>query len=207
VEDTVEVSFRASEGLAPVAAKVPVLPALRVRSSPVRIQGWGLQTAAIRLQLVGRPPREAYRVSVLPAKGLAQPDEVELRPDSSATALLRSRGLGADTVRVSTPGLQEAFVVVRYTWPLGFLLAAILGGLLGGVVPEVRARRRGAGSGKRFLKAGTAGMVTGLVVAVGYALGVRLIELDVHPAFGEAGVFLMAALGGMYGIKPGGGGT
>lgn len=194
VEDTVEVSFRAGEGLTPTAARVPVLPAVRVRSSPVRIQGWGIQTATIRLQLVGHPPRPTYRVSVLPARGVVEPDEVTLRPDSSASAVLRSRGLGPDSVFVSTPGLQGAFVVVRYTAPIGFAVAVVLGGLCGGMLREFRnRRRRGAVSGRRFARAGVIGVLTGLVAAVGYALGVRVFSVGIHPAFGEAGVFLVAA--------------
>jgi hypothetical protein len=80
----------------------------------------------------------------------------------------------------------------------------MLGGLLGGILPELRARRRGGRPGKRYSIAGLVGVVTGLLAAVGYAFGVRLLELDVHPAHGEAGVFLVAALGALYGIKPAG---
>jgi EamA domain-containing membrane protein RarD len=89
---------------------------------------------------------------------------------------------------------------VSFLWPVVFLLAALVGGSLGSTLAELG--RKGRAKRTMFIRHFIAGLITGVIVALGFAAGVNLLPVSVvsQLQFNEASVCLVAALGGWLGI-------
>ena len=93
-------------------------------------------------------------------------------------------------------GGQTATAVVRQHFPYGPLVAALLGGLLGGFARRwVKGARRDANA--RHLAEGA---VVALVAFIAAVLGVGYLDLPQAIAATEAGAFLTGALCGFAGV-------
>ena len=88
--------------------------------------------------------------------------------------------------------------MIFYEWPVRFLAASLLGGLLGSAVAALAARRRGRVASRPAY--GLGGLTTGLLVAVAFAVGLNLTGLEILTQYGEAVVFVVAALGAILGL-------
>ena len=183
-----------------VTAVIRVLPALKVRAVPPEIAGFGLETAVISVQLWGDAHGD-FGASIVPRSAEANPPQLTLEHAEARSSIIRSRGLGADTVTVTAPGVAPATVVVIYAFPLAFLLAVAAGAGLGTVVLALQAPRAKVTSPAARLTALGRGLLVGLVAAVAYAVGVKAINIPIPPQYGEAGVFLVAALAVMLGLR------
>jgi hypothetical protein len=82
--------------------------------------------------------------------------------------------------------MPKATATIDFGWPIAFLVAALLGGALGGAGKYMR--RRG-GRKNQLLKAVLGGALIGLIVAVAYY------------AVNESAVFALGMLGAFLGIK------
>jgi hypothetical protein len=133
--------------------------------------------------------------------------------DGSGVVKIRSAGLGPAVVSARTPGWPPAQATIAYRWPIVFLTAALLGGVLGALGAYVNAKRRVRSMLMRYL---TRGVVVGLVVCVVYfGIGINLLQFKIDVRFfNEIAVFALAALSAMFGIpalagaaRSGGGGS
>lgn len=183
-----------------VTVAVRVLPALKVRAIPPAIAGFGLETAVISVQLWGDAHGD-FGAAVTPRIAEANPPQLTLEHAEAKSSIIRSRGLGRDTVTVTAPGVAPATVVVIYAFPLAFLLAVSVGAGLGTVVLALQAPRAKATPPAARLVALGRGLLVGLVAAVAYAVGVKAINIPIPPQYGEAGVFLVAALAVILGLR------
>jgi hypothetical protein len=183
-----------------VTALVRVLPALRVRVIPPEVAGFGLETAVISVQLWGDAHGD-FGAAVTPRFAEANPPQLTLQHAQAKSSTIRSRGLGRDTITVTAPGVAPAVAVVIYAFPLAFLVAVMAGGGLGTVVLALQAPRAKATSPAARLVALGRGLLVGLVAAVAYAVGVKAINIPIPPQYGEAGVFLVAALAVILGLR------
>ncbi|SDM27309.1 hypothetical protein SAMN05192555_11155 [Franzmannia pantelleriensis] len=189
--------------LSDVNLALEALPRLEVRPQSTSMVGLGLARMAINVEQVsphGEPLRATRptRVAVTVA-GPATPDPSELRiePDASMASLeLRSSGLAPLTVSAVAGSLRgEATIQQRVPW--GPILAALLGGALGGF-------------GRRFVKGAPKaptplrlleGIIVALIAYVAGVLGVGYLALPMAVVATEAGAFLSGALSGFIGVN------
>jgi hypothetical protein len=179
---------------------LPVQPALAFESPPARIQGLGVETATLVLTVRGRLPADPVTVTLSANRGSLDTNQVTLGP-GGAVARLRSAGRGPATIRAVAPGFQSGEARVEFGWPIVFLLAALSGGLVGGLAAATTSRQP-ARKRRRLGAVLLHGVLIGLVVAVVYfGIGLNLLQFDVKVAhFNEIAVFALAALGAMFGI-------
>ncbi|UCC84507.1 MAG: hypothetical protein JSW46_06155 [Gemmatimonadota bacterium] len=184
---------------------IPVIqPELRLEASPRRIQGWGLEVATLTILYTGLMDRP--RVVVLSAdRVVPEPSRVTLDEAGTGEAGLRSRSLGSATVRGVSPAVPAAEVGVEFAFPFAFLIAALLGGVIGGLARGYQ-KRAAADPAKRrswwfYI---IVGAFLGLAAAVAAAVGINLLPTPFvadFAAFNEAVVFVIAFIGGYYGLR------
>jgi hypothetical protein len=136
--DSIKISLLPSFDPTPLDLWVPVQrPALSLRATPPRIMGFGLEAADLTVQA---PPgvTESPVVVALSSEphGRPDPEQVTLPVTGPGVSSIRSSSLGRTIVRAEALPLQPATAVIEFVWPWGFLIAAVLGGLLGAVVRE-----------------------------------------------------------------------
>ena len=205
-QDSVHVTIRAASGRDFAFSVVLLRPALSIVPSPWSISGLGLEQTRLTISVpsVGGPTTQSVTVSG--TKSSPDSGTLTIAQGSSRSTMLRSRGVGADTIWAKAPPFRPGYTVVRYDFPVFFLLAAVLGGAFGGA-----ARVLGVTSGVAEADEGTytrsivRGLVIGLIAAVLYAAGVNVLGINVPLGVGEAGVFSTAVLGVLFGLRrPGG---
>jgi hypothetical protein len=178
-------------------------PQLLVAPSPLKISGLGLETATIT---IGEPlSAGTWPIIVSTTQGRLDSTRVAVSADRPGVLALRSEGVGVAIVRARHPQFREGRADVVFVWPTGFLIAAVVGGLLGAIVGTAREQGKGKGTFGKFIGSTVIGLLTGLIVAVIYALGVNLTSVDIKVQFGEAVTFAIAALAAVFGpeILPG----
>jgi hypothetical protein len=203
--DSVDVGIVIPALEARLEASIPVIqPELKLEASPRRIQGWGLDVATLTILYTGLIDRA--RVVVLSSdRAVPEPARVTLDEAGTAEAALRSRSLGSATVRAAGPALPAAEVIVDFTFPLAFLISALLGGVLGGLARGYQ-KRGGVDPERRkswwyYVIAGT---LLGLAATVAAAVGINLLPTPFvasFAAFNEAVVFVIAFIGGYFGLR------
>ncbi|MPY91186.1 MAG: hypothetical protein GEU99_25155 [Luteitalea sp.] len=188
--------------LSDVDLKIAALPRLDVRPVQRAVLGFGLASVNVTVSNV-HPHGEVASVTtptaiVLDVDGRATPEPaaLTLNPgESRASFQLRSAGVGAVTVR-ATAGRSVGAAVIEQRFPWGPLVAALLGGSLGGYARRfVKGARRAAAS-RRVIE----GVVVGLVAFVAAVLGVGYLQLPAPIVATEAGAFLTAVLCGFVGV-------
>ena len=197
--DSVKVELWPLARIDSVTAGVRVLPSLRVRVTPTRVAGWGLETAVATVELLGDAHGE-FGVTVTPTR--AAPQALTFTHREAKAAVLRSRGMGPDTIRVTGAGMAPALAVVTYGFPFALLIAAIVGSAIGTVLLQLTARKTKTRTpADAPLRAFARGLLLGVVAAVAYAVGVKAIPIPLPPQFGEGGAFVVAALAAYLGLR------
>lgn len=181
---------------------VEALPRLELRPARTTLLGFGLETieiAVARVLASGEPAKlgEASPVDVQ-VRGSARREggDVAIPAGEARTAFtLRSSGLGKVGVSATAGALTDSVEVLQ-RFPTGPLLAALLGGALGGF-----SRRWVKGAKPRAAWRNPAeGLVVGLVAFVAAVLGVGYLDLPPAIAATEAGAFLTGVLCGFAGV-------
>lgn len=175
---------------------VPIRRAtLSLHASPRRIAGFGLEIA--ELIVMNQDNEETVPVALI--SNLAKPNPSQVRAtQEGAVSRIRSSGVGTDTVRLAG-GAYQGFAVVQYAWPISFLLAAIFGGLFGGVLNALSTKRHSDPRTVAFL--GGQGALTGIVGAVLYAVGINVVGWAPSAEYGEALMFAVAFMTGLMGPR------
>jgi hypothetical protein len=181
-----------------VSLWLPIQPALAFEQTPGSIQGLGVEGATLVVGTRGTRSQDSTLVTLSASRGSLETNRIVVT-QGGAVVKLRSAGLGPDTISARAPGWSPAQVTIRYQPPIVFLGAALLGGLLGGVVAYAYARRRSTASVGQFV---LKGMVVGLLTCVVYfGVGINLLQFNVQVQFfNELVVFALAALAGAFGI-------
>ena len=192
--DSVEVKLWPLARIDSVTAMVRVLPALRLQVTPTRVAAWGLETAVATVELLGDAHGE-FGVTVRPTR--ADPMTLQFTHRDAKSAVLRSRGLGADTVRVSGAGLAPSMTVVTYVFPFALLIALALGSTIGTTALQLSPKTRSTAPWWAFLR----GLLLGLVAVAAYAVGVKAIPVPIPAQVGEGGSFVVAALASYLGLR------
>jgi hypothetical protein len=181
-----------------VGVWLPIQPALRFEQAPKSIQGLGVGGATLVVSRWGTKSRDSVPVTLSITQGSLEMNQLYIA-EAGGVVRIRSEGLGQATIGATAAGLAPAQITVAYTWPIAFVAAALLGGLLGGFVAHLYARRRSAVSpGRNLLKGVLVGLLTCLVY---FGLGINLLQFNVDVRFfNELAVFGLAALAGAFGI-------
>jgi hypothetical protein len=168
-------------------------PRLLVAVSPLKINGWGLETATIT---VGEPLNVGNWPIILNTdRGTLDSTRISVSADRPAVISLRSMGLGVATIRAIHPQFRMGRAQVRFVFPLGFLIAAAIGGLIGAAISAIKGQNKASGQ----ILVALAAVLTGLVAAALYAVGVNVTGFDIKVQFGETATFLIATLAGLAG--------
>ncbi len=172
--------------------------AVVLKSSPRRVQGFGLEVVRVTGEL---PPgiRPDGRVVFTSTLGTPEPGET-VTGNGVATTLIRSRGVGRTRVTADLAPFQSGTLDIDFVWPVAFATAALIGGLLGSLVEALRGASRKASP--KWLAYLTSGTIVGIIVAAAYAAGINLVPaaLTVGTTVSEAAVFVIGALGGALGL-------
>lgn len=192
--DSVRVQFWPLARIDSVTAAVRVLPALRVRVTPARVAAWGLETAVATVELLGDAHGE-FGVTVRPTR--ADPVALQFTHREARSAVLRSRGMGPDTVRVSGAGVAPALAVVTYVFPFALLIALTLGSAIGTAALQLGAKTKSTRLWWAFVR----GLLLGIVAVAAYAVGVKAIPVSIPAQVGEGGAFVVSALAAFLGLR------
>jgi hypothetical protein len=172
---------------------------LAVEPATARIPGFGLGHTELHISLLAHAG-EARRDVVLSARhGAPDPSVVSLVGGETGRSVIHSSGVGRDTVTATSGPLRSAPVELVYGWPLLFLAAALLGGIVGSVMECEAIRRRGTPASRRAFV--VSGLAAGLFAAVALAIGLNVTGVDLPETSGEAVVFVVAALGTVLGLR------
>jgi hypothetical protein len=168
----------------------PVEPVLLVETEGREIQGFGIESIPITVALEPPVVRSSPRVAFETTMGSISP-ETALIDSGIARVSLRSSGVGVAKVSPKAPGFQATVREFTFVWPIRFIVASLLGGLVGVFL-----------KGKKTFRAILSGMLTGLIIAVAWwGLGLNLLGIEVPRAWNEAGIFVMTALGSILGFS------
>jgi fluoride ion exporter CrcB/FEX len=182
---------------------IDALPRLELRPARTVLLGFGLETVAVAVAQVQADGQPAVATASTPVdvqvRGAARregAEEVVIAAGAARTEfVLRSSGLGKVTVQ-ATAGAQFATTELSQRFPMGPLIATLLGGALGGL-----ARRWVKGARPRpMLRNVLEGIVVGLAAFVAAVLGVGYLDLPAAIAATEAGAFLTGILCGFAGV-------
>lgn len=192
--DSVRIQFRPLARIDSVTAAIRVLPTLRVRVTPGRVAAWGLETAVATVELLGDAHGE-FGVTVRPT--LADPVTLQFTHRDAKSAVLRSRGVGPDTVRVSGAGLAPAQAVVTYVFPFALLIALGVGSTIGTTALQLSGKTKTTTPWWAFVR----GLLLGLVAVAAYAVGVKAIPVPIPAQVGEGGAFVVSSLAAYLGLR------
>jgi hypothetical protein len=200
-DDPVPLRIRASITPDGLDIKVPVIrPIFTVSGDPEVVQGLGLQEMTITVASVGLPNPEGRSVILASTRGKLGETRVRLESDGVATTTLRSIGAGPVTVTARSEGFADTDSEgLKFSWPFVFVLAALIGGIVGSAIRHFQKTRRSGRSG--ILRLLTTGALSGLAAAVLYAVGVNILPINPTATAGEALVFALALVGGFMGFR------
>lgn len=193
--DSVLVRVRPSFDPRGVPMWIPVqLARLTLQASPERLAGFGLEKSEL---IIHSPGVDSIPVTIASQRGKPRPNRLWVTA-TGGVAQLRSAGVGDDVVTVMS-GPYTGRIRLRYHWPVAFLLAALLGGLVGGVLNALSTNRKSDVRTIGFL--GVQGALTGLMAAVLYAVGINVLNWAPDAEYGEALMFALAFIGGLMGPR------
>lgn len=178
------------------------LPRLALFPERDAFLGLGLDVAMVTLTAVQPDGRSAPVDRLTPVNvtieggARLKPSAVSIPAGEASTRFaVRSSGLGSITIRANVEGMSGA-VDLRQTFPTGPLVAALLGGALGGFARRFMKGARRASNQRRVVE----GIVVASIVFVAGILGVGYLNLPSAVVATEAGAFLTGALSGFAGV-------
>ena len=192
-----EVTVVSSVAPAGEVVNLRIRPVLGIAISPTKIQGWGLETADVLLRVDGAEKAQDSAVQLSSTSGRLSDTGVTLDRNGSAKTSIRSESVGISKVTARGSGLDEVGAEVEYVFPWRFLGAALIGGIVGGLLRK-RARSRSTGA---FAKSIGIAVLSAAVVVALYVLGINLVGFALPSHGGEVLVFVVAALGALYGTR------
>ncbi len=168
-----------------VSLSLAAAPAIRVRAKPAQIQGWGIEVADLSVEILGPRNGVASQLRLSSTRGPLT-DRVLAIPSGVGSTKLRSQGTGLAAVSVSGPGLAEGKLEIEFAIPWHFMLAALVGGLLGAFIRQLW--------GTRWRDLIVAVLVAALAATL-YVQGVNAFGLAFSATTSEIVTFVVAALG------------
>jgi len=176
--------------------KLSVHPVITATASPQKIEGLGIGTADITVQIESLRQKEGVGVTLDTNKGQLETTRLTLDKEGIATTKIRSVGVGVATITVRSAKAARAEIRVTFLWPWVFLLCALMGGLIGSAIRLLRSKTSHA---RRVIRRIIRGILIALLVNAAYAVGITLIGVSLKASAGEALNFVLAAIGSYLG--------
>jgi len=198
VADSISVSVSTVSHPEGYVTFLQVEPALEISTNRKELQGFGIEETDIDVKLKGSTSADSVKVVFSAEKGTITPGSINVKFRDPAIVTLRSQGLGNSKITASASSLNSSSLVFMFNFPWAFLLASLIGGLLGGFVKFLSSDKK-----KKFLqKIVIGGVLTGLIVAAAYyGLGISVIGIKISAFVNEIAVFALSALGAIVGIR------
>jgi hypothetical protein len=175
---------------------------LALEPATARIAGFGLGRTELHVSLpaaAGSAGAGRRDVVLSARRGTPDPSVVSLAGGETGESVIRSSGVGRDTITATSGPLRSAPLELVYGWPFLFLAASLLGGIVGSVMDCEAIRRRGTPASRRAFV--VSGVAAGLFAAVAIVIGLNVTGVDFPETSGEAVVFVVAALGTVLGLR------
>jgi hypothetical protein len=158
------------------------------------IRGLGLEATPINIEVDKAGPIDDDTISLAVSQGTIEPGSVALK-SGSASAVLRSSGLGSSTITASRAGFANGTQTVDFVFPTIFIIAVLAGGLIGAIA----ALLTGAG-GRSWPRTIAIGIIAAVAVVVGQVVGIQIGDLSApNGVTGEALFFVLALFAGFAG--------
>ncbi len=187
-------------GLTNLRVPLPVhSPRLTLRTNTREILGFGLQVVRVTVSLSADAGGQLRTVSPSAKRGTPDSALLHVASGSDGVFELRSSFMGRDSVSVAGEGFTDGMLEMVYLPPTLFVMLALLGGVVGGVLRQLTGGAAGS-AGARVLRGTALGLLTGIVAAPAYALGINLVGVTVAVGVSESATFVIAALGAYYGL-------
>lgn len=173
-------------------------PLLTLTSQEQVLNGWGLETIEVKVTSSSgkHSSGQLVMLQLTSGDGAISPSATKL--DSSGTASFRIRSAGTGWAELVATGQHFApsnNVHLQYVFPIGTLMAAIVGGLGGGFL-----RRRDNPTRRRQISSNhIAGVVSGFICFALFVLGVNVTGYPLPGKAGEVLVFVVSAVGALLG--------
>jgi hypothetical protein len=180
---------------------IPVL-GISVTMTPQQaaIQGFGLATTDISVTLPrGMARTDTALVNFSSSGSPVRPEKVRVSGAEGATVRLRSGLPGSNTIRAFIDGVEVGQTEVVSEPPIAFLVATLLGILLGGAARFVGGKRR-----KRVKSLPwdiVKGAPFGLLASIAGAVGLDLAQLKLGEPGALPAIMVTAAIGAWLGAK------
>ena len=174
--------------------------ALKLSLPTTELPAFGVGSAVLTVTLLGRdgmayPTNRPFEVN-LTSRGLRQPASVILEPGKSVASVdVRTIGYGPGEIMAQS-GTFQAALPVTLVFPTAAIVAALLGGGLGGVTRFMRNRRKG---GALLARRVIEGMLVGLILVGAVWAGLVAIEVGTGVLGTPFGAFVLGALSGYLG--------
>ena len=204
-KNPVPVTVGLGAGVTPVKIDVPVIRHdLTLDASPKSIQGLGLEKTTITVTAGATAgPQQELSLTLTTDRGSLTAHELKLGSAGRAETTLRSISIGTATLTAKGGGLNPATTSVRFEWPWAFAIAALVGGIVGSLIRRWRRLRSSVPTRSVWLEV-VLGILTGVLAAAAYAIGVNLlvfVGFQPDATAGEALVFVLSALAALFGIQ------
>jgi hypothetical protein len=167
-------------------------PDIEVRPVNNVIRGLGLEETTVLIRIAGAQGQKGQVVALQTTRGLIVPSPLILDDSGTGVAKLRSAGIGGAQITATDPPFHAGQSLVEFIWPIAFVLATVIGGIVGALLRK-DARQRPLGS---LL----VGILAATVVCVSHAVGVSTqIWGTPSGGAGEGLFFAIAAIAGFLG--------
>ena len=197
--NVVHISTRADQ--AGIFIPIPVL-GMSIAMTPQqgKLQGFGLSTTDISVALPrGMGRTDTALVTFSSTGSPVHPNKLRVSGAEGATVRLRSGLPGTNTIRAFIDGVEVGQTQVVSETPISFLVATLLGILLGGAARFVGGKRR---KRVRSLPWDIArGAPFGLLASIASAVGLDLAQLKLGEPGALPAVMVTAAIGAWMGAK------
>ncbi|HET7378957.1 MAG TPA: hypothetical protein VFJ24_02850 [Gaiellales bacterium] len=199
-DDSLRLLVQPALTLTPITMWLAVHRALlALEPATARIAGFGLGRTELHVSLPAAAGAVRRDVVLSARRGTPDPSIVSLVGGETGRSAIRSSGVGRDTVTATSGPLRSAPLELVYGWPILFLAAALLGGIIGSVMECEAIRRRGTPASRRAFV--VSGVAAGIFAAVAMVIGLNVTGVDLPETSGEAVVFVVAALGTVLGLR------
>lgn len=197
VSDSVKIKIITESNATGYTTFIGVEPTLQIFTNDHDLQGFGIDKIPISVRIMGSTSSDSLKVNFTASKGTMTPNALYVKYNAPATVYLRSANSGDCIVSAHTSNMNSNNLVFTYTFPWVFLLASVLGGLIGAFARYYF----NAGEKKFSMRPIIGGVLVGFIVAAAYyALGINLIGLDFSAELNEVTVLALSALGAYIGI-------